>query len=369
MERTLVKLVSGLARLGLDVTVIARTCELPTGVAVEFHRVRGPARPFLIAYPWFMLAGSLALLRWRRGVVQVTGAIVANRVDVVAVHACHQLGMLNNPSRSSMLFRAHAKLVAPLKRVGERACFYRNRRATFVCVSEGGADEIREHYPEFAKRVMAIHSGVDTEVFSPGARLEDARALRAQLELEDGRPVAAFVGSDWERKGLRPLIEALGLAEAWTLLVAGSGDQLQYQRLAEALGVASRVRWLGVTPDVQLVYAVADAFVLPSSYETFSLVTFEAAASGLAILATDVGGVRELIRDGETGLLITRDPRVIARGLERLATDHQLRQRLARAARQSALDLSWEQTIAAHHNLYIRLSQRNAVRPETQLRE
>ena len=55
-------------------------------------------------------------------------------------------------------------------------------------------------------------------------------------------------------------------------------------------------------------YELADAFVLPSSYETFSLVTFEAAASGLPILATPVNGVRELIEDGRNGFLIAPDP-------------------------------------------------------------
>ena len=72
------------------------------------------------------------------------------------------------------------------------------------------------------------------------------------------------------------------------------------------------VHWLGVVSDVQAVFKLADAFVLPSSYETFSLVTFEAAASGLPVLATAVNGVRELIRDGENGFLIDIEPAGIA---------------------------------------------------------
>src|SRR3954447_18276648 len=79
MERQLSDLVTGLSDLGRRVTVIARTCELPAGARVEFIRVRGPARPFVIAYPWFLLAGSLAVRRARRGIVQATGAIVLGR--------------------------------------------------------------------------------------------------------------------------------------------------------------------------------------------------------------------------------------------------------------------------------------------------
>ncbi len=93
----------------------------------------------------------------------------------------------------------------------------------------------------------------------------------------------------------------------------------------------------------------------PSSYETFSLVTFEAAASGLPILATPVNGVRELIEDERNGFLITREPQMIAQRLQRLAADARLRERLGDAARQDALRFSWEEMVAGHDRLYARL--------------
>ena len=126
MERQLTELIMGVRELGHRVTVIARTCELPSGSGVIFHRVRAPSRPFLLAYPWFLLAGSLAVRRWRRGVVQATGAIVLNRLDVLAVHYCHQVGPVN-PSRSTLLYRAQVKMASLLKRLGERVCFKLNQ--------------------------------------------------------------------------------------------------------------------------------------------------------------------------------------------------------------------------------------------------
>src|SRR5438477_11236477 len=68
MEHQLAELVLGLRRIGHDVTVIARSCELPPDAGVHFHHVRGPGRPFALAYPWFLVAGSLAVRRHRRGV-------------------------------------------------------------------------------------------------------------------------------------------------------------------------------------------------------------------------------------------------------------------------------------------------------------
>jgi UDP-glucose:(heptosyl)LPS alpha-1,3-glucosyltransferase len=354
MERQLAELVLGLRGMGHDVTVIARTCELPPDSGVHFHRVRGPGRPFALAYPWFMVAGSLAVRRWRRGVVQATGAIVLNRIDVVAIHYCHQVGPAN-PSRATPLFRWHVRLASVLKRVGERLCLRVNRPAVVVCVSEGVSEEIRHHFPRLADRVLTIHNGVDTAAFAPALRVEDARARRTALGLEHAL-VALFVGSEWTRKGLEPAIRALAGAPDWSLVVAGGGDDESYMALAEALGVGERLRLLGVTSDVQPLYQMSDAFLLASSYETFSLVTFEAAASGLPILATAVSGVRELLQDAHNGFLITREPELIAERLNRLAADPALRLRLGGAARESALAFDWARMVDEHHALYARLS-------------
>ncbi|MFI5003974.1 MAG: glycosyltransferase family 4 protein [Solirubrobacterales bacterium] len=360
MERQLAELAIGLRRLGREVTVIARTCELPAGSGVVFHRVRGPSRPFLVAYPWFMVAGTLAVWRHRRGVVQATGAIVLNHVDCVAVHCCHQ-AYTAMPGRPTRLFRWYGAVVGLVKRIAERACARANRPARFVCVSEGVAEEMRAHYPAAARRVVTIHNGVDTEAFAPGVRAPEALALRAELGMPPGRLTLAFVGGDWEHKGLRWAIEALARAPGWDLLVAGRGHVGRYREIADALGVGGRVHWLGVVRDIQVVYEFADAFVLPSSYETFSLVTFEAAASGLPILATAVNGVRELIRDGHSGFLIAADPRAIAERLELLAADPDLRVRLGRAAREAALAFGWEEMIARHHALYAQVAGESSV--------
>lgn len=353
MERQLAELAIGLRRRGHPVTVIARTCELPADTGVVFHRVRGPRRPFLLAYPWFMLAGSLAVARRRRGVVQATGAIVLNRVDSVAVHCCHAV-YRETPRRATPLFRLYVGLMGVIKRAGERWCVRANSSASLVCVSRGVAQEMRENYPAAADRVLTIHNGVDTSMFAPGAHTEQARALRAELGISEQRLVAAFVARAWGHKGLGSLIEALAQAPDWDLLVVGTGDEQHYRELARSHGVADSVHWLGIRRDIQVVYGLADAFVLPSSYETFSLVAFEAAASGVPVLATPVSGVRELVTDGRSGLLISRDPATIARGLNELA-DPQLRNRLGSAAREAALGFSWEEMVAKHDELFTRL--------------
>ena len=214
---------------------------------------------------------------------------------------------------------------------------------------------MREHFPELAERVVTVQNGVDIDAFAPGSRTEEASALRRELGLGSDRLVAIFVGSEWERKGLEPVIRALALAPDWDLLVVGNGDRERYQAVALDAGVANAVHWLGVSRDVAVPYQLANAFVFPSSYEAFPLVLLEAAASGLPILATPVNGVREFLQDGANGFLISREPRVIAERLQQLASDPQLRANLGSAARAAALEYSWEKMVDRHDQLYARL--------------
>jgi glycosyltransferase involved in cell wall biosynthesis len=354
MERVLTQLALGLRRRGYRVTVIAYACELPAGSGVTFRRVRGPSRPFVLSYPWFMLAGTLAVRRWRRGLVLATGAIILNRTDLVAIHYCHQVGPAT-PSRASWPFRLNTSISAWLGHIAERVCFPLNRPRRFVCVSEGVAEEIREHFPRYADRTITIPNGVDIDAFAPGSRPKEVAALREALAIDGKQRVAIFVGSEWQRKGLEPAIRALALAPGWLLLVVGSGDRERYEALAEQLGVADAVRWIGVSRDVAPLYQLADAFVFPTSYEAFPLVALEAAASGVPILATPVNGVRELVADGVDGFLIAPDPDDIAGRLRMLADDPQLLRRLGQAARSAALEYSWEKMLERHHQLYSRL--------------
>jgi UDP-glucose:(heptosyl)LPS alpha-1,3-glucosyltransferase len=356
MERILAELAMGLRRRGHPVTVIAYACDLPPGADVTFRRIHGPSRPFVLSYPWFMLAGTLAVRRWRRGLVLAMGAIVLNDVDIVAIQYCQQVGP-TAPSRPSWPFRLNAAVSKVFGQVAERVCFPRNGPERFVCASEGVAEEIREHFPEQAGRTITIPNGVDVDAFAPGSRGEEAAALRERLRLAPDRLVAIFVGSDWGRKGLEPAIRALALADGWDLLVVGNGDRERYLQLAQELGVSEAVHWLGVSRDVAPIYQLADAFVFPTSYEAFPLVALEAAASGLPILATPVNGIRELVTDGVNGFLIARDAEEIARRLRELGDDPALRERLGAAARSASLDYSWAKMVERHDALYAKLAE------------
>ncbi len=355
MERILSELALGLRRRGYEVTVIAFACDLPPDSGVIFRRIPGPSRPFILGYPWFMLAGTIAVWRWRRGLVQAMGAIVLNPVDVIAIQYCQQVGPAT-PSRSHWLYRLNVRAVALFGRTAERVCFPLNRPRRFACASEGVAEEIRKYFPAQADRAISIPNGVDIDAFAPGSRPQESAALRQKLNIPADRRLAIFVGSEWDRKGLEPAIQAVALADGWDLLVVGNGDRPRYQAAAERAGAGSAVHWLGVSRDVAPIYQMADAFVFPTSYEAFPLVALEAAASGLPILAAPVNGVRELVQHGANGFLISRDPDDIAARLRQLSDQPGLQERLGRAARRSALQYSWEMMVERHEQLYASLA-------------
>jgi UDP-glucose:(heptosyl)LPS alpha-1,3-glucosyltransferase len=109
---------------------------------------------------------------------------------------------------------------------------------------------------------------------------------------------------------------------------------------------------------VRRVYAAGDAFVLPTAYETFSLVTFEAAACGLPLLVTRVHGVEELLQDGHNGWFIARDPHDIARRLEQLRSDSELARGMGLRAREAAAAYSWDAMADGYMSVYAEVADR-----------
>jgi glycosyltransferase involved in cell wall biosynthesis len=361
MERQVAELSERLLARGHRVTVVARRCELERQKDLRWIRVPCPARPFSIAYPLFFLIGSL--LTWARGegLVHTTGAVVFNRADISTVHFCHHAfrsgTVLSRARRPGLLYRINGWVASRMSLLAERYRYRPARTGHLVAVSNGVARELVTHFPAMTRSVSVIPNGVDHGTFRHD---EAARAaVRSELEMSEDDLVALFVGGDWERKGLRFALEAVAKSQAWHLLVVGTGDIPRFRRLASCLGAGERVHFTGQAARTEPYFAAADAFLLPSAYETFSLVTFEAAASGLPLLVTRVSGVEDMIRDGENGWFIEPDPDVIAGRLQELQTNDSLRRRMGQAAHATSACYGWAPVVEAYSHLYDALSSRD----------
>ncbi len=148
--------------------------------------------------------------------------------------------------------------------------------------------------------------------------------MRKGLGISPEDFVVLFVGTGFFRKGLGPLIRALGLlkrrGKEAKLLIAGRSAPRPYRRLARALGVEGWLLFAGGSRKVSKLYGASDAFVLPALYEPFGNVCLEALASGLPAVLSSRSGGAEVLTEGENGLIISdpTDPEEIARLVERV---------------------------------------------------
>ena len=200
---------------------------------------------------------------------------------------------------------------------------------TVVCVSEATRQEGLAARTCDPQRTVVVHNAVDVRSFSPTTRL-------------GGTAEVVGVGRFAYPKDFTTLLEAVRLVDApCHVRLAGDGPGLAAVAAEVGRqGLSERVELLGARADIPELLAHSDVFVLSSRSEGFPVSVLEAMAAGLPVVATDVGGVAEAVEDGETGLLVpATDAEALARALERLLADGELRRRLGAAGRARALSL------------------------------
>jgi glycosyltransferase involved in cell wall biosynthesis len=352
MDRQLQAVIARLLDRGTRVVVVSRTLGVALHPSLTWHRVRGPARPFVLAYPWFALVASIIVARRRVGVLQTTGAIVLNRADLCTVHYLHggPGGAVERASRQSLAYRLNARMARRMSRAAERVLYRRaDKNRILVAVSERVAGELRSVFPGRASAIRVIRNGVDTQRFRPDAEIR--RVVRRALGVAESDHLALFVGSDWPRKGVDIAVEALTGAPNWNLVVVGKGDARALETRAVELGVGARTKLVGEHASPERYATAADAFVLPSAYETFLLSAFEAAAAGLPVIATEVGSVSEIV-DGGGGVLVERDAASIATELRRLESNPADAVTMSTKARETARGWGWDEVVDDYVSLY-----------------
>lgn len=214
-------------------------------------------------------------------------------------------------------------------------------------------------------RITVIPCGVDGRLFYP----RNQHDAHARLELPCGR-LLLFVGRIERLKGIDTLLEAAaqlvaegGHDDLRVLIVGGDiesncADNPELRRvqvLTKTLGIQDRVDFLGSQPQAELpyYYAAADLTIMPSHYESFGMVALESMACGTPVIASRVGGLASLVRDGETGYLVpAEDPAELAARIRTLLADDALRLRLGAQAADYAHQYRWPRITAQVIDLY-----------------
>jgi len=260
--------------------------------------------------------------------------------DVVHSHMVHA----NILTRLLRLTVPMPRLISTAHNVNEggslRMLFYRlTDRLTNIStnVSQEAVDSFIEQKAVKPGRMIAVHNGIDTNLFS--CCKDERMALRNEMGLDENIRVLLAVGSFTEQKDYPNLLNAFASIsssgiDAYLLIVGDGPLRSDIEALAATLGIIDKVRFLGLRHDVPALMSGCDVFVLSSAWEGFGLVVAEAMACERVVVATDCGGVREVV--GDAGFLVPpRDSDKLSRALtEALELPEEDRMRLGLLARE-----------------------------------
>jgi glycogen(starch) synthase len=341
MQNHTAELTRALDRRGIVQTVL--TTRPPT--APYFQRLGDHARVIRVGLP---------VRRFRQlyaPQAAIIAPILAARADVVHVHLGEDLAVLPVGAAVARLHRLPLVLTVhtslrhtlavgdlrsavlktlggPIERWGEAVLVITPR--LYRLLASEGIDENRIHL---------IPPGVNPSLFE--GPFEDPFA-------SIGRPRVLFVGRLSPQKGVSTLVAAAGLLEhpsAQVLLVGDGPERKALEREAKRIGVGDHMHFVGFLAHDRLpaVLVHADLLVLPSIYEELGTVLLEAMQAALPIVASNIGGIPDVIEDGVNGLLVPPgEPEALARAIDRLLADRDLARRLSEGAHERAKDYDWE---------------------------
>jgi len=346
-ERRAMHLARGLARRGHELEIFANSIADTEGLDTAEHLVP---------------SSGLSSYHRLKSFTQNAGRMLSGRTDIDIIHnqirpfvkgivsvggGCHAAYLERRAAVSNPLKRAGFRL-NPFHRyvLGLEKKMYSSDGCPAVITNSAMArEDILKHYDYPSNRVHVAYNGVDTGKFTPHPDKSARDSFRAGLGIGEEDVAVLFVGSDFWRKGLGTLIEAMRGLKGYRLVVVGRGDEKEYGSMAAAAGLESPV-FTGTVPDALEYYRAADIYALPTMYDPFANTTLEAMACGLPVITTSHNGVSEIISHGTDGFVIEepRDAGAVKNLLDTLSSGTK-RAEIGAAARDRVSMLTWENTL------------------------
>jgi len=284
------------------------------------------------------------------------------------VHMFHTLGEMKN-----RIARSEAEREGEYRINGEKQVLRRANRIVVATLAE--LTQLRFLYKATAKKLVVIPPGVDVSHFYPIPA--DEAKMYVGLKADDR--MVLFVGRIEPLKGVDTLIEAMSCLQ-WKeerpvhLAIIGgdpaaspeemSAEMARLQKLCDDLAVGQTVVFLGKRDQDKLsyYYSAAELVVMPSHYESFGMVALEAMACGTPVIASEVGGLAYLVRDGETGFTIPDgEPDALCEKISWLLNDSKLHETMSQRAVEYAQDYAWEkiakQIVGVYQSLLVEKQQ------------
>ncbi|MFN0157688.1 MAG: glycosyltransferase family 4 protein [Bacteroidota bacterium] len=356
LGRIAAALASEYAKVGHEVHTIAQHNNI-TLQGVRQHSV--PGLPLSAALNKLILrhSGTTVLQKLSCDIVHSFG--VGRHANVVSAQSCHLAGMRIRAElrhRHRLFEERNWGLFDHVVLQDEKHLLTSSETQRIVAVSHLVRNQLREFYNVPAEKIVVIPNGIHVQRYALAHQDDTQQKMRKTLGLPDNRFVLLFVGNEFDRKGLRVIIESLGRLNdpSLTLLVAGKADPAPYQALARQLNVTAQVKYVGtINPPEQLFFA-ADAFVFPTLYEPFGMVVIEAMAAGLPVITSRHCGSVEGMED-EKQLLLLSDPESVdelCEKIRRLNNDETLRKTIADRGMEESKRFTWESVAEKMMDVY-----------------
>ncbi len=347
-----------MAAAGFPVSVLTRwhkglrTSEVMNGV--EIHRIRTLWLPF---FSWLSFTcGVLLFVNCHKKEDLILQAQILS-VPALAAAGCGRL--FNKPALVKLAAGGKGGNIDTLlhSRLGRyKFNLLKENLDYFVAINQEVRSEL-EQEGIVARRIKTLPNGVDTDLYQPATRLEKEK-LKTTLGLGAG-PVILYVGRLHQVKNLAVLIDSFALLPAAAtnaqLLIIGLGpEEINLKKQIAAKDLTGKIVFIPMQEDVQPYFQAADIFVLPSQREGIANALLEAMASGLAPVASRVGGNKELIQDGTNGFLVEPgEAASLAGALSRLVSDEKLSRQFGVAARQKVIDhYGLAATVSGYRDIY-----------------
>lgn len=345
-----------------EFTVFAVEFENPCPERIRFVRIPVPKRPLALLFVAYHLMAPLAywIYRLRTGARFDLVQMVESNLSfgtVLYTQFCHRAYLSRHWKQAGARgLRAWLRyLDHRLHSLCEPWVFRKVER--IVVPSQGLKRELEETYPIVRGKMSVIPNPVDLgRMVAPLGF--DREGFRRDRGVSSEDVVLVFVAlGHFERKGLALVLEALRLladARVKLWVVGGEADLVAAWRArVQVMGLSGQVTFFGMQWDVRPFLWGADAFVFPSYYEVFPLVSLEAAAAGLPLIVTPLYGVEEFMQDGKTGFVVGRSAAGVLQGIQRfLALPPEERARLGSQARKAVARYGVEAFVQAWRAFY-----------------
>ncbi|WP_324736401.1 glycosyltransferase family 4 protein [Thermococcus sp. SY098] len=334
-----------LREMGHEVAIITNNRETGreeelTKKGIELIKIPGVVSPILEVNISYSLKSTRELNEFLKEFDVVHSHHAFTPLALKAAKAGRKMGKATILTTHTISFAHESKLWEALGLTFPMFSSYLKYPHKIIAVSKA-AKAFIEHFTDTP--IEIIPNGVDDKLFTPKW---DKERIKAEFGIDN--KVVLYVSRMSYRKGPHVLLNAFSEIEDATLVMVGSGEMLPFLRAqAKFLRIEDRVRFLGYVDSKMLpkIFGMADVFVLPSiTAEAFGIVILEAMASGLPVIATDVGGIPEIVRESESGLLVPPGNELeLRKAIQKLLLDDSLREWFGNNGRRAVEErYSWD---------------------------